>query len=639
MLTRLLLSSALALAFAAPVLAAPAETRIGTATLQGVPPVPATIKAAVQRYQNYRAAAFEDWLPDGSLLIATRFGGTQQLHRVAGPGADRRQLTFFDDPVTSAEAIPGSDTVALVRDTGGDEWFQIEVMGPSGLPVAMTEPGTRNQSPVFAKDGKAMLWSRAVKGSGDYAILAATPGDPASRRVAWAGKGAISPADISADGKRALIVRGISNSESELLLLDIAAGSVTPVTVAKALYQDPHFTADGRGIVALTDVGSDVRRLVEIDTASGRITELTPGLKWDVASYTLSDDGHILAYVVNEDGFSRVVVADRVLRRALPQPALPRGAVTGIGFSPDGKRLAIGLTTATSAGDIWAWSVASAELVRWTNSELGPLDQAKLVEPELIRFKSFDGRSIPAFVYRPHGVKPGARVPVIMDIHGGPEAQSLPGWNPGAQYFADVLGAAVILPNVRGSDGYGKAWRALDNAEKREDSVKDIGALLDWIGTQPGLDAGRVAVYGQSYGGYMSLAVMTHYADRLVGGVERYGISDFRSFLERTEAYRRDNRRAEYGDERDPAMQKVFARIAPIANVKKITKPMLVMQGSNDPRVPQYESDRIVEAIRGNGVDAWYVVFADEGHGFMKKLNNDLRREVETVFLGQLFAR
>ena len=255
-----------------------------------------------------------------------------------------------------------------------------------------------------------------------------------------------------------------------------------------------------------------------------------------------------------------------------------------------------------------------------------------------MRFKSFDGQTISALVYRPAGIAADFKTPVIMDIHGGPEGQSRPSWNVGAQYFAGVLGATVILPNVRGSTGYGKRYADLDNAEKREDSVKDIGALLDWIAKQPNLDTNRVAVYGQSYGGYMSLAVSTHYADRLVGSVERYGISDFASFLKNTEAYRRDNRRAEYGDERDAKMQAVFKRIAPLANVAKITKPMLVMQGANDPRVPKSESDQVVAGIRANGVETWYVVFADEGHGFLKKPNNDLRREVETVFLRKLFS-
>jgi dipeptidyl aminopeptidase/acylaminoacyl peptidase len=305
---------------------------------------------------------------------------------------------------------------------------------------------------------------------------------------------------------------------------------------------------------------------------------------------------------------------------------------------PDGSTLAFSLSTATSAGDVWSWDIAAGKLTRWTHSELGSLDPGSLAEPRLIRFSSFDGLSVPAFVYRPAQVAAGSRTPVVIDIHGGPESQTKPAWNPIAQQMADELGATVILPNVRGSDGYGKRYLNLDNGPRREDSVRDIGALLDWIAGQPDLDKDRVAVYGQSYGGYMSLASMTHYAGRLVGGVERYGISDFVTFLNNTEAYRRNNRRAEYGDERDPAMRAVFQRINPLANVRKITKPMLVMQGANDPRVPKSESDQVVSGIRSTGAEVWYVVFADEGHGFLKKHNNDLRREVETVFLRKLFG-
>jgi dipeptidyl aminopeptidase/acylaminoacyl peptidase len=325
--------------------------------------------------------------------------------------------------------------------------------------------------------------------------------------------------------------------------------------------------------------------------------------------------------------------------RALPRPQLPDGVITAIDFSPDGRRLALGMSTARSAGDVWTADVQSGQLTRWTFSELGPLDPARLAEPRLVRFRSFDGLSVPAFVYRPTSAAPGARTPVVIDIHGGPESQTRPGWNPGAQFMAETLGATIILPNVRGSDGYGKRYINLDNGPLREDSVRDIGALLDWVAQQPDLDARRVAVYGQSYGGYMSLAAMTLYSDRLVGGVERYGISDFGTFLQNTEAYRRDNRRAEYGDERDPAMRAVFRRINPLANVSRISKPMLVMQGANDPRVPKSESDQVVRGIRANGVEVWYVVFADEGHGFLKKPNNDLRREVETMFLRRLFAQ
>jgi dipeptidyl aminopeptidase/acylaminoacyl peptidase len=619
------------------------ETRqSGTATLENVPPIPAEVSAAVQRYQNYRSASLQGWLADGSILIATRFGTTQQVHSVVAPGAARTQLTFAAEPVARAVPIPGATRFVLSRDTGGDEWFQLYAQGLTGEPTQLTEPGTRNGEPVFSRDGKLAAWSRAVKGSGQYAILVGDPNEPKNVRVAWQADGAVAPSDIAADKGRVLFTRDISNRESQIFVLDLAAGTVSQVAAGRkehVLYSDPHFAPDGRSILVISNRDSDVRRLVQIDLATGKQAVLTPQLAWNVEQFALSHDGRLLAYDINEDGYSRIVVTDFLTRRALPQPELPRGVIGNMAFSPDDRRLAFDLSAATSAGDVWTWDLAGGAVTRWTTSELGALDPAQLAEPQLVHFKSFDGLTIPAFVYRPTGVSATARTPVIVDIHGGPESQTRPVWNAGAQYFAATLGATVILPNVRGSDGYGKRYLDLDNAAKREDTVKDIGALLDWIATQPGLDKDRVAVYGQSYGGYMSLAVMTHYSDRLVGGVERYGISDFISFLNNTEAYRRDNRRAEYGDERDPQMQAVFRRISPLANVAKITKPMLVMQGANDPRVPKSESDQVVAGIRKNGVEAWYVVFADEGHGFLKKPNNDLRREVETVFLSRLFAK
>jgi dipeptidyl aminopeptidase/acylaminoacyl peptidase len=618
-----------------------ATRQVGSATLQNVPEVPADVAAAVQRYQNYRAATFQDWLSDGSILIATRFGSTQQIHRVTTPGGDRAQITFQNEPVAGATTIPGTDRFVFIRDTGGDEWFQMYAAGLAGDPVQLTEAGTRNGANAFSPDGKMIVWSRATKGSAEYSLVVADPSDARSARIVYRDPGSIAPDDISADRAQILFTRSISNRESHLFMLDLASGKTTQIApkVHKVLYRNARLARDGRSVYAISTKDSDFGRLVQIDIASGKDNVLTPDLKWDVDTFTVSDDDRLLAYSVNEDGFSNVVVRDLVTRRALPQPQLPRGVLQSMAFSPDKSKLAFDLSTATSAGDVWTWEVTGGSLARWTNSELGGLDPAKLAEPQLVRFKSFDGLSVAALVYRPAGIAADVRTPVIMDIHGGPEGQTRPAWNVGAQYFAAVLGATVILPNVRGSTGYGKRYADLDNAEKREDSVKDIGALLDWIAAQPNLDKNRVAVYGQSYGGYMSLAVSTHYADRLVGSVERYGISDFASFLKNTEAYRRDNRRAEYGDERDPKMQAVFKRIAPLANVAKITKPMLVMQGANDPRVPKSESDQVVAGIRANGVETWYVVFADEGHGFLKKPNNDLRREVETVFLRKLFSR
>lgn len=620
--------------------AGPSERQVGAATLQNVPEIPAEVRGGVQHFENFRAAELQGWLADGSMLVATRFGTTRQIHRVLRPGGARTQLTFSREPAKEALPIPGTERFVVVRDLGGDEWFQLLVAAPDGRLEPLTEAGTRNEYPVPSRDGRRIVWTRAAADTAEYAILVADLMQPDAVRIAYQTEGVLQVTDVSPDSRSVLFLRRISNRESEVHSLDLETGKTRRIAPrrGRALYLDPYFTPDGRSIIAISDRDSDVLRLLEIDVASGRDVVLTPDLEWGVEDSELSPGGRVLAYSIREDGYSRIVLQDRIARRALPQPDLPRGVLARMKFSPDGAHIGFSLSTPTIPGDVWSWDIASGTLTRWTESELGDLDASQLVEPGLVRFESFDGLEVPAFIYRPGGVAPDERTPVIIDIHGGPESQSRPLFNPGAQYFVAELGATVVLPNVRGSEGYGKRYLDLDNAGKREDSVRDIGALLDWIAKQPGLDADRVAVYGQSYGGYMVLASMTHYADRLVGGVARYGISDFVTFLENTEDYRRDLRRAEYGDERDAKMRKVFAEISPLANVAKIVKPMLVMQGANDPRVPQSESDQVVAGIRANGVEVWYVLFADEGHGFLKKPNNDLRREVETVFLRQLFT-
>jgi dipeptidyl aminopeptidase/acylaminoacyl peptidase len=329
-------------------------------------------------------------------------------------------------------------------------------------------------------------------------------------------------------------------------------------------------------------------------------------------------------------------VQDFLTRRALPAAEpFPKGDQRRAA-SPDGKRLAVTVSSHAGPGDVYGWDIDAGKLERWTESEIGPINRAALPEPRLVRFASFDKLSVPAFVYRPKTIAAGTRTPVLISIHGGPEAQARPGWSPTIASFVETLGATVIVPNVRGSDGYGTKYLDMDNAAKREDSVKDIGALLDWVAKQPDLDASRVAVIGGSYGGYMSLAAMTMYSDRLAGGVDLFGIGDWTTFLQNTEAYRRDNRRAEYGDERTPAMQAVFARISPRANVAKITKPMLIEQGANDPRVPRSESEQMVAALRARGVPVSYLLFADEGHGWRKKPNQDLSQQVEMAFLRKI---
>lgn len=631
---------ALAVCVAGPTLAQDAGAReVGALVMENVPETPPEVRERLRRYQNARAAGFLDWMADGSMLIATRFGQTNQVHRVAAPGAARVQLTFYDEPVAGAAARPGvPGAYVFARDTGGDEYYQVYAVDLAGGEVQITESGTRNTDLEFSPDGRLIAWSRVTPGSGDYDIMVMSAGEPTSRRVVLEGTGAMRPVRFSPDGAALLVQRYISAQSNKLFLLDVASGQVRELNPSDAeiSYSGGAFTADGRSVLVLSNEGSDLKRLVAIDLASGRSTQVADGGDWEIEAFDLSEDGRRLAYAINEDGRSKVVLRDLAGGSDLPQPKLPTGVLGGLKFSPDGARLALGLNSATSPGDVWSWEIAEGRLVRWTESELGGLDPAAMVEPDLVRFASFDGRQIPAWVYKPAEAE--RRLPVIVDIHGGPEGQSRPWFSPSYQHWVNELGAAVIVPNVRGSTGYGKAYLALDNGMKRQDSVKDIGALLDWIATQPDLDASRVVVVGGSYGGFMTLASLAAYNDRLAGAISYVGISSFVTFLTNTEGYRRDLRRAEYGDERDPEMRAFLESVSPLNLTDSMDRPLFVVAGYNDPRVPWTEGRQIVDKVRANGGEVWWLMAMDEGHGFRKKQNRDALREAETLFLQQVFA-
>ncbi|WP_337187667.1 S9 family peptidase [Phenylobacterium sp.] len=633
-------SLSLALAACGPAAAQVERREAGAIVYEGVPPMPAGLQAAIAPYYSARAAVFRDWLPDGSMLVSTRFGDTNQIHRVASPLGARTQLTFFGEPINTARAVPGGDGRYLYpRDVGGAEYYQAFLRDLSGREIQLTAPGTRNQAFVFRKDGRAVAWSQVTPGDPDYDILLADPARPEGRRVIHEGRGAVAPLDITADGSRVLVSRYNAANHVELFVLDVATGALVPIgpTGRKIGYEGGAFLEGGRAVLTLSDDGAEFARPVVIDVASGRVRALDPRPAWGAEAFDLSPDGRTVAVTVNEDGYSRLVLRDVTTGRTLPGPDLPKGVLTAAKFSPDGTRIGFSLSTPTRSGDAWSWDVGSGGLTRWTESELGGLDPAKLVEPTLFRYPTFDRRQIPAFIYRP-AAEPGAKLPVVIQIHGGPEAQELPSFSPRRQSWVNELGAAVIFPNVRGSSGYGKTWLGLDNAEKREDSVRDIGALLDWVAKQPDLDAGRVAVVGQSYGGYMVLAVAGRYGQRIAGAIDLYGISNWITFLQNTEGYRRDLRRAEYGDERDPKMRAVFERISPTAYADRMTKPMMVFQGANDPRVPKSESDQMVARLRAQGTEVWYVVAHDEGHGIQKKANQEAVRAVEVQFLRKVLG-
>jgi dipeptidyl aminopeptidase/acylaminoacyl peptidase len=641
------LSVALALPAAAEVATRTAND--GQVVLEGVPEIPRDVVESLTRYQNTRGARFEDWDETGrGLYITTRFGNTTQIHHVAMPGGARRQITFLDEPVSGADREPVGRRLVFESDQGGGEFYQIFLLDPkTGDRQRLTDGSSRNGAALWSPDGRRIAYrsTRRNGRSNDVWVMDVDAPD-AARVVVEAPDGSSwGPADWSTDGKRLVVQQYVSVTDSRIYMLDLATRELRPLAgsaEAPSVNLAGELDAGDQGLFFVTDEGSEFRHLARLDLASGKRRVITGDIPWDVESFELSDSGRRAAFVVDEDGTDRLYLLDPTSLAYRRVERLPVGLVGGLEFSPDDARLALTLNTAKSPSDVYtvelgAGATVDAGLTRWTESEVGGLDPAGFVEPQLVHYPTFDQvdgrpRAIPAYVYRPQG--PGPH-PVIVDIHGGPEGQYRPGFSSTIQLWVATLGAAVVAPNVRGSSGYGKTYVALDNGMKREDSVKDIGALLDWIATQPDLDTGRVAVVGGSYGGYMVLASLVHYSDRLKAGVDIVGISNFVTFLEHTQDYRRDLRRVEYGDERDPEMRAFLDGISPNRHPESIKVPLFVAAGANDPRVPQTESAQIVRAVRGQGYDVWYMRALNEGHGFRKKENRDLYDQIVVLFLQQ----
>ena len=606
-----------------------------------VPVVPAELMAKLAQYQSVRGASFRGFAPDGSgILIGTRFGNSSQLHRVYEPGGRREQITFFDEPVSGSFLPKATDgAIVMLMDSGGNENDQVYLLDRQKFATTrLTDGKSRNKLGAVRPDGSQIVVTSNQRNGRDVDLYLADPRQPGSMKlVMQVDQQTWSAYDWSRDGKTLLLNRYVSANESYPALLDVASGQRTELprpTKDKAAFGPMAFAADGKSILIASDAGGEFSRLARLDLASQKYTWLTDDIPWDVSDIAVEPITGDIVVVVNEDGASRLYLLSHGdgSRRALK---LPLGIVSGLEFSPDGRRLGFTLARPDSPPDAYSLTVAEGELTRWTFSEVGGLNPASFLAPSRIQFKSFDDRMIPAYYFRPRVASSSKKVPVFISIHGGPESQYQPFFSPIIQYHLNELGMAVICPNVRGSSGYGKTYLALDNAEKREDSVKDIGALLDWIAQQPELDPSRVVVSGGSYGGYMVLASLTHFGERIKAGIDIVGIANFVTFLERTAPYRVDLRRAEYGDERDPRMRATFDRISPLNNADKIRSALMVVHGRNDPRVPFFEAEQIAAKVRASGKPVWTLFANNEGHGFAKRDNSDYQRAVEVLFLKQ----
>jgi dipeptidyl aminopeptidase/acylaminoacyl peptidase len=547
--------------------------------------------------------------------------------------------------VAGAQYSPTKDdSFVLSKDIGGGEFFQFYRYDvATGDVTLLTDGKSRNTNPAWSYTGDKIAYGSTRRTGNDVDLYVVNPTQPKSDHLlVQLQGGGWSPLDWSPDGQKILALEGISVNESYVWLIDVSSGEKTLLTPkggnVKIAYSGGRFSKDGKGIYVATDKDSEFQRLAYIDLATKQHTYLTSNIPWDVDEFDLSYDGRTIAFVTNEDGFGVLHLFDTRTRKEKPVPNVPKGVISGVSWHKNNRDLGFNISSARSSSDAYSLDLQSGKVERWTFSETGGLNTASFPEPELIHWKSWDGRAISGFLYRPPKNYTGKR-PVIINIHGGPEGQFRPSFAGRWNYYLDELGIAMIAPNVRGSSGYGKTFLALDNGFLREGSYQDINTLLDWIQTQPDLDSNRVLITGGSYGGFMTLAVATNYNDRICCSVDVVGPSNLVTFLEHTSGYRQDLRRVEYGDERDPKMREFLERIAPANNAKNITKPLFVIAGKNDPRVPVSESQQMVNIVRQNGTPVWWLMAKDEGHGFAKKKNQDYQFDATVMFVKEYLLK
>ena len=613
---------------------APAENLI----VQGIPGIPATIPEKANRYTESRGAVVFSWHPQKrEMLIGTRFADTVQVHGVGMPGGARTQLTFFPDRISGAQYQPhNGDYFVFSKDLGGGEWFQLFRYDPStGESTLLTDGKSQNSGFTWSNRGDRLAYGSTRRNRADVDIYVIDPADKSSDHLLVQNQGGgWRVVDWSPDDKTLLMEENLSINESYLWLVNLAEGTKTALTPRgneKIAYTPIGFSADGKSIYVTSDRDNEFKRLTRIDLASGQPQYLNQD-RWDVENASLSHNRQMIAYSLNENGMSRLQLRGLASGRNLALPELPKGVLRSLSWHENNHDLAFSVDSARTQMDAYSINLESGKLERWTTSETGGINPQSFVEPELVKWTSFDGLEISGWLYQPNPTKfPGKR-PVIVTIHGGPESQARPVFQARNNYYLNEMGISILYPNIRGSSGYGKTYVALDNGFKREDSYKDLEALLLWIKRQTMLDGDRILVTGGSYGGHMTLATATRYNDLIRCSVEIVGMSSLVTFLEHTEAYRRDLRRVEYGDERDPKMREFLERIAPMNHVKELKKPIFFLAGANDPRVPKSEADQMAAALRQQGTPYWYLAAKDEGHGFAKKKNADYQFYATILF-------
>ena len=606
---------------------------------EGVPPIAQSLAQEIAPYGDFAATRFVGWHPvEQDMLILRRAGNTNQLFLQADPMGKPVQLTRGREPVRDASFEPKrGDYILFARDVGGDEATQIYRLDPRTQSETQITPGgeLHGLGPWNTAQDKVIITARALDRSAtggkreqaSVDVYAIDPLQPEARYKLASLNGAGWRVVRWFDRENRVILSEYqSSTSSKLWSLDLATGKRSEIGDGEAAVDD-----NSERWLYRKKFDGDFGKLSRVDLKSGERQWVTKDIEYDVDSWSIARSGKRVAVLANANGNAQLKLFDADLK-ALPVPALPPGLITSASWHKNSRDLALAIESAESPGEVFSLDADSGLVTRWTQHPVVAAVKRPFAEAEPISWRSFDGMNISGFLHRPNAKNfPGKR-PVIISIHGGPASQVRPGFRGRSNYWINERGYALIYPNVRGSAGFGKRFLEADNNKKREDSVKDIGALLDWIQTQPDLDASRVAVMGGSYGGYMVLAASVMYGNRLAAAFNSVGISHFVTFLENTETYRRDLRRVEYGDERDPEMRKFLESISPLTHADKIRVPLMVSHGKNDPRVPYTEAEQIVKRVRANGSPVWYLLAEDEGHGFAKKANADFQFAATTTF-------
>lgn len=585
----------------------------------------------IERYLNIRAASSPALNVRGErVAFLMNVTGTAQVWSIAAAGGWPEQLTFYTDRVDFVRWSPDGTGLLFGKARGGDENAQLYWMSPDGAQVRqLTDaPRIRHNFGAWSADGRRISYASNKRNPNFFDIYTMDVATGAESLV-YQQDGSNAPVAWSHDGRFIVVSRASDtlSLDNDLYLVELASKGVTHLTphTGATQYGGVHFTRDNRSLILSTNAAGEWQSLARMDLATRKL-ESASNASWDTDATEMSADGRLLAYALNRDGFSELHLrklndAGVGVGKDTPIELPGKGVVGGLEFSHDASKLAFTFSGARYNSDVWLYDLKTRRLQQVTRSSRAGIPQSSFVEPELIRYKTFDGREIPAWYYRPRNIQINGGdhpLPVIVSVHGGPEGQERPAFNPTYQYFLS-RGYAVLAPNVRGSTGYGKTYTHLDDVKLREDSVKDLAAAVDWLKTSGGADPRRIAVMGGSYGGYMTLAAITLYPDLWAAAVDTVGIANWESFLRNTSGYRRRQREREYGTlERELDFLRA---ISPLGRVDRIRAPLMVIHGRNDPRVPYTEAEQIVKALRTRNSPVEYVLFDDEGHGVAKLAN------------------